>query len=461
MVMKNIKTRFCPSPTGLMHIGNARTAIFNALFAYKHNGVFLLRIEDTDTERSQNQYIDALCDDLRWLGLEWQAGYDRQNGESYRQSERADIYQHYLQKLTENQRIYPCFCSAETLAVSRRIQLKMGKPPRYDGTCRDLKPVDLSQKHTLRFKVISGKTSFIDFVKGSQRYDNETVGDFIIKRSQGAEGFFFTNAIDDALMGVTHVLRGEDHLSNTPRQMMILQTLGLDIPQYGHIALTLGEDGKPLSKRNGSLSIAELRELGYMPLALVNYLARLGHTYEHSHLMTLPELAEYFDVARISKAPAKFDVTQLNHWQQLALEQCDHQTLWQWMKDRVVSLVPSDKTQAFVQAVRPNVLLLADALMWAQQLFTEITIDMLEPQQKILQQTPSVFFDALLSGLRAQLDYATLVNHIKAETNLTGKALFQPLRIVLTGCSTGPEMAKILPLMDKELLTKRVKLFTG
>jgi len=232
-------TRFAPSPTGELHLGNARTALFNLLLARHGSGRFVLRIEDTDTERSSEVHTAALMQDLRWLGLEWDAGPDRDDGRGpYRQSQRAALYDRYLETLLGQQDVYPCFCTPLELELSRRAQLAAGKPPRYAGTCRSLDAAGRAARAaqvpsaTLRFRVPAGeRIEFVDFVHGAQSFDSGDIGDFVVRRADGTAAFFFTNAVDDACMGVTHVLRGEDHLTNTPRQLLLLRALGLTAPR--------------------------------------------------------------------------------------------------------------------------------------------------------------------------------------------------------------------------------------
>ena len=245
---------------------------------------------------------------------------------SYFQTERQAIYEQYYQKLEKEGRIYPCFCTEEQLAITRKVQMASGQPPRYSGTCRRLSEQDVAEKKqlglpfTLRFEVPKGKTvEFEDLIKGVQRFETDHIGDFIIRRGDTTASFMFCNAIDDAVMGVTDALRGDDHLTNTPRQILILQALGLPVPRYGHFPTILGPDSRPLSKRNGSRSIKELREEGYQPLAIVNYLARLGHYDPTPALLSLEALSKDFDLGNISLSPAHYDAAQLNHWQKEAI----------------------------------------------------------------------------------------------------------------------------------------------
>jgi len=290
-----MKTRFAPSPTGYIHLGNARTALFSFLLAKSQAGCFLLRIEDSDAARSLQALSDQVQTDLLWLGLPWEEGPGKPGERGpYFQSQRQSIYAYYYQQLHSLGRTYPCFCTEKALLIERKRQLAQGKPPRYAGSCRQLTATQViekkaqGQKASVRFRVLPAQTvNFYDLVKGVQVFSSDDIGDFVIQRSDSSAAFFFCNAIDDALMGVTHVLRGEDHLTNTPRQIMLLQALSLVVPAYGHMSLIFGEHGIPLSKRSGSFSIKALRELGYFPEALQNYLARLGHTYINPDFMDL------------------------------------------------------------------------------------------------------------------------------------------------------------------------------
>src|SRR5579863_1739472 len=325
-------TRFAPSPSGELHLGNVRTALFNLLLARHGAGRFLLRIEDTDRERSSEAHSAALLADLRWLGIEWDAGPDREDARGpYRQGLRAALYERYLRQLQEQAAVYPCFCSPLELSVARRAQLAAGRPPRYAGTCRDLSRQQ-GTPATLRFRVPAGQhLRFVDLVHGPQDFLSDDIGDFVVRRADGSAAFFFSNAVDDATMGVTRVLRGDDHLANTPRQLLLLAALGLPAPAYGHLALLLGADGTPLSKRHGALSVREYRERGYLPVALLNQLFRLGHSTPLHGLLTLEEMAQAFDTARLGRAPAHFDEQQLRVWQKGAVHQLSAQAAREWL----------------------------------------------------------------------------------------------------------------------------------
>lgn len=465
MESRPFKTRFAPSPTGLLHLGNVRTALFNYLLAGRTHGVFLLRLEDTDAMRGHEKYALAIEEDLRWLGLGWGEGPGAGGGHGpYAQSERGHIYKEYFDALEAKGLAYPCFCSEHELAISRKTQLAAGHPPRYTGRCRSLSRADVEARFaqgapaTLRFRVGDGATvAFEDKVRGAQSFSTTDIGDFVIRRSDGTPAFFFCNAIDDALMGTTLVVRGEDHLTNTPRQILLLQALGLPLPEYAHIALVVGADGAPLSKRTGSKSVHELRESGFLPLAVNNYLARLGHTYEANTLMSMSELAEHFDLARLGRAPARYDEAQLLHWQHEAIVRASTVALWDWMSQAADSLVPAGERTAFVEAVRANVLFPRDAGEWADRIYSENLPYTSEARNAILG-AGSEFFSKAAELLRPQMDFSAYVDSVKATTGAKGKALFQPLRSALTGQIHGPEMPRVFSLIGFQRATQRLGL---
>jgi glutamyl-tRNA synthetase len=460
------KTRFCPSPTGLMHLGNARTALFNALLSKVYDGIFLLRIEDTDKARSQESFVDALQEDLRWLGLDWNEGPGCEGrGKPYRQSQRQAIYDQFYHQLETLGLAYPCFCSEQELALSRKLQRAAGKPPRYAGTCRGLTAEQVAEKiaaglkPSLRFRIPDhGEVVFVDLVKGEQRFKNMDIGDFIIRRADGTPPFMYCNAIDDALMGVTHALRGEDHLANTPRQIMILQALNLPVPYYGHISLILGADGTPLSKRHGSRSIQELRQQGYLPVAIVNYLARLGHYYSENALMDFANLAQRFSLNTLGSAPAKFDSQQLLYWQREAVARQDMADFWQWLGEEVSAWVPTEDRELFIACLRANILFPEDALHWAK-VFYDPDFSYGAEQQVVLQEAGNAYFDLALSTLNQEGKHLdAIINALKNQLHLKGKSLFHPLRIALTGEAKGPELVQIFKLLTEEQLAQRLSM---
>lgn len=458
-----IKTRFAPSPTGYLHLGNIRTALFCALLARKEQGIFLLRVEDTDQLRSGAEFAEQLEYDLRWLGLEWQEGPQVGGTHGpYFQSKRQAIYAEYFQKLEGKQLVYPCFCTEQELAIARKVQLTSGQAPRYLGTCRNLTTEQIAEKRsqglipTLRFKVPDKQIlEFNDFVRGPQRFVSNDIGDFVIRRGDGSAAFFFCNAIDDAVMVVTHVLRGEDHLTNTPRQLMLLQALGLPQPQYGHMPMIIGPDGSPLSKRHGSRSIKVLHKLGYLPLAIDNYLARLGHYYTDNSLMTLEQLAENFSVKNIGSSPARYDETQLLYWQKQAIQQLTAESFWNWLGENIQELIPAVHKAEFIAAVQSNIVFPDDAKQWAQIIFGE-GLEFNEEAIGLLKQAGIIFFDTALQSIEeGKSDFKSLTQILQQVLNIKGKALYQPLRLALTGRLDGPEIVKILSLLGDAKIKSR------
>jgi glutamyl-tRNA synthetase len=456
-----IRTRFAPSPTGLLHLGNARAALFSALYAAKSNGIFLLRIEDTDLARSEDKYINTLLDDLHWLGIEWQEGPDT-GGEHapYRQSERHHLYDNYYQQLEKIGLAYPCFCSDQELAFNRKIQLSRGQPPRYPGICRKLSKEDIEKKlaegkkPALRFQVLAGSViEFVDLIKGPQKFASDDIGDFVIRRAESTSTFMFCNAIDDSLMEVSHVIRGEDHLANTPRQLMILQALNLHTPQYGHLSLITGEDGTPLSKRHGSFSLHDLRQQGYLSLAVLNYLARLSHTYEQQQLMNFSELAQFFSFAKLSRAPARFDLNQLQHWQKEAVMTANNATISEWLEN---TSIPDIKKDIFIDVVRQNMLFPNEAKKWADILFCD-QLSISADNMTILKESGETFFVAVRDAIHQHgIQLKLVLDELKNILAVSGKKLFMPLRIALTGEQHGPELVQIANLLGKEKMLQRI-----
>jgi glutamyl-tRNA synthetase len=468
-----VKTRFAPSPTGAMHLGNARTALFSWLLAHKLGGRFLLRIEDTDRERHDDAAEAVVLDDLHWLGLTWDEG-PRHVGNHmadsgvgpYRQSERTHIYEQMYAKLTGAALTYPCFCSSETLAIQRKTQLAAGKPPRYAGTCARLSEAQQAVRRaqgmtpTMRFRVPTAQTiTFTDLVHGAQRFNTDDIGDFIIRRADGSAAFFFCNAVDDALMGITHVIRGDDHLTNTPRQLLLLKALDLPAPEYGHVSLILGSDGAPLSKRHGSASVEDLRARGLLPGAVVNLLARLGHYYAATGYMTLPELAKDFDLARLGTAPSHFDEQQLTHWQREAILHSDIRTLTSWHEAALDTIVPRSDLESFTTTIKGNVLFPDESRTWAQTIYMSIPSKTSDAEREIAElRTKKEIVSAIITSVAdCGGDFVTFMDLLKARTSLRGKALFHPLRAALTGRLDGPELASIFKLMGTERIRQRLE----
>jgi glutamyl-tRNA synthetase len=460
-------TRFAPSPTGELHLGNARTALFNLLLARQGGGRFLLRIEDTDTDRSREPYTAALMADLRWLGIEWDGGPDREDERGpYRQSQRGALYAQYFAELERRDAVYPCFCSALELSLSRREQLAAGRPPRYAGTCRNLSAAECDERRaqglaaTLRFRVPPGeRVAFVDFVHGPQSFVTEDIGDFVVRRADGSAAFFFSNAVDDARMGVTHALRGEDHLTNTPRQLLILAALGLPAPAYGHVALLVGPDGSPLSKRHGAVSVRAYRERGYQPEALRNHLFRLGHSTPQHGLLTVEEMARAFAPAHLGRAPARFEEQQLNVWQRDAVHHLSADAARGWLAGILPAGLDERAAAAFVTALLPNLVLPEDARPWVDIVFGGPPA--LEPAgEALVRQAGAGYFSAAAAAAAKDgSDLPAIAGAVRAATGRKGADLYMPLRVALTGRAHGPELAPLLKAMPPGKARERLARF--
>lgn len=459
-----IRTRFSPSPTGMIHIGNARAALFSALFAAKHAGTFILRIEDTDAVRSEERFVESLQDDLHWLGISWQEGPGVHGDYGpYWQSQRQGIYADYYKILEEKKLIYPCFCTDAELNLARKLQIARGQAPRYAGTCKKLSAEEIAKriaegkKPAWRFIIPTNiNIEFEDIVKGPQSFHSDDIGDFIVRRGDGTAPFLFCNAIDDATMKVSHVLRGEDHLANTPRQILILRTLGLHTPQYGHLSLIVGDDGAPLSKRHGSSSVNEMRESGYLPIAVMNYLARLGHTTDTQELLPFKQLAPHFYLEKLSRSPARFDNTQLMYWQKTAVLALTLDEVWHWVGEHVQNQVPANMQDLFAQTIKSNIEFPQDAAMWASIFFHEnVHVDADELQ--VLRDAGEQFFvEAEQAVDKYGIDFPQILAEMKKTLGINGKKLFMPLRIALTGKTHGPELVHIAEILGQKKMKHRL-----
>ncbi len=397
------------------------------------------------------------------MGLDWDAGPDTPGDSGpYEQSRRGEVYAGLYARLEGLGRTYPCYCTPEELEAERAAQRARGEPPRYGGRCRRLGAAErreleaAGRRPCLRFAVEPSEIAFTDLVRGPQTYRGEEIGDFIVRRGDGTPAFFFVNAVDDALMGVTHVLRGEDHLANTPRQLLILAALDLPAPAYGHLSLLVAADGAPLSKRGGSRSLAELREAGYFPEAVTNYLARLGHHLETGELLSLPDLAGRFGIEHLSRAPARFDPDQLGHWNHLAVREAAPDRLWAWLAPALETPVPADRRDEWLAAVRPNLEGPMDGEVWARVCFGEVAPDE-GAAAEIAGADPALWPAAEAALGEHGADHAAVAESIKTATGLKGKALFRPLRAALTGRTAGPELAALLPLIGRERALARIR----
>ncbi len=463
--MTAYKTRFCPSPTGLLHLGNLRTALLNVLLAIKSGGTFILRIEDTDAERSKTEFSEAVCDDLEWMGLDWQEG-PRIGGpeDSYYQSERNSIYESFYDKLLEQDLIYPCFTSDEELKIIRRNQMAAGEPPRYTGIWANASKEDIEKElekgtqPVYRFRLPKDRTIiFQDLVKGEQSFHTSDLDDFIVRKKDLSPTFMFANAIDDSLMGVNVVLRGDDHLSNTPRQIALLEALNLEIPEFIHVALFTGDDGAPLSKRNGSLSVKELKEIGYFPQAVINYLSRVGHIIPDNELRDLEGLSSVFDVANISTSPSRIDHDQLTFWQKNVIESKSIEELSSWLESHLKNLPKDIDQNSFVGLIKDNIVFPNEAVEYLDNLFVNSLSTVKEVEDLIKQSGPD-FFKLAEKIVRDNWgDWSKTMKLIGEETGTKGKDLFMPIRASITGQLSGPELDQVTRVMGQDRVIKRLK----
>ena len=464
-------TRFAPSPTGNIHLGNVRTALFSYLLGMHLKGKFILRCEDTDQERSEEAFLQQQQLDLKWLGIDWTAGPDMGSEHGpYRQSKRLDIYDQYYAELEDRGIAYPCFCTATELKIMRNAQMQSGKPPRYSGICSHLSADEVAEKKTngesfsLRFKVPADETMRLrDLVVGEKIYQSNDIGDFIIRRSDGTPAFFFCNAIDDSLMGVTHVLRGVDHLTNTPRQVMILNALKLRAPEYGHISLVVATDGGPLSKRDGSTGVKDLREQGYLAEAIVNHLARLGHNYANTAFMSLEQLAQEFALSHCGRSPSKHDPVQLMHWQKEAIMQCSDEELKAWLlpslqANPLFSQASTEQQDLFIDTIKNNINLPSDALALAENLLGNEIKYSDDAEIQVKGASKDLFTSLAIHIAEHGVDgFSPSMKEVGKAVGVKGKGLFMPIRSAISGETHGPEMQRIASMLGQDKVVARLK----
>lgn len=478
---KPFKVRFAPSPTGPFHIGGARSALFNWLVARNKNGKFLVRVEDTDLARSTRESEEDIKAALKWLGLNWDEGIDvgGENG-PYRQTERLDIYHKEIQRLLDEGKAYYCYCTEEELEESRTQQLAEGKTPVYNDHCRSLTEEEIAKykesgrKPVIRLRVPKeGVFAFDDMVRGHVTFQAAGVGDFIIMKSDGIPVYNFAVVVDDALMNITHVIRAEEHLSNTPRQIAIYQALGYDIPKFGHISLILGSDHKKMSKRHGATSVDEYRKMGYLSDAVVNYLALLGWTPKgEQEIFTREELIEQFSMKRVSANDAVFDIEKLNwinfqYMKQLSPEELLELTLPFIINAGYITGLLSDEKKEWLKKV---VWFVRDHLYYGAQtpenvkiFFEELPATTDEEMLDIMSRETSKMIIKSFAEKLSDLDtfnessIKDVFSNLMKESGIKGKAAFEPVRIALTGEIHGPGLYTLIELFGKEKTIQRLK----
>ena len=462
-----VRVRFAPSPTGYLHVGGARTAIFNWLFARHHGGTFILRIEDTDVERSTSESEVSLVGDLRWLGLDWDEGPDTGGPRGpYRQSERLDIYRWHADALIAAGKAYPCFCTDEVLEAKRQDAVARAASPRYDGTCRSLTPSEVSMKRSagipevVRFEVCAGGVRFRDLIRGGVEMDADMVGDFVLLRSNGHPTYNYAAAIDDHSMEITHVLRGEEHLPNTLRQVLIYEAFGFPLPRFGHLPLILAEDRSKLSKRHGGSSVGELRASGFLPGAVFNYLVLLGWSHpEEKEVLSIEELIATFSLERVSKSPSVYDREKLRWMSGQYIRRTDTGSLF----ERADPFFPGSIRTLYDKNAREKILSLLHEKIETLSDLSEKSAPFeqapwFEKEAALVLRTPEALpvIETLENRIRAlegdltAAGFKSVVEDVGRTVGRRGKALYFPIRVALTGAVHGPDLAGLAELKGRE-----------
>lgn len=481
--MSKMKVRFAPSPTGPFHIGGARSALFNWLLARREGGTFLLRIEDTDLVRSTRESEENIKAALKWLGMDWDEGIDvgGDNG-PYRQTERLDIYKEVTDRLIAEGKAYYCYCTEEELEAERQAQLARGETPKYNGHCRHLTEEQRAayeaegRKPTVRLRVPLNETvAFDDMVRGHVSFESNGIGDFVIVKSDGIPVYNYAVVIDDHTMEVTHVIRAEEHLSNTPRQIVIYNALGWDVPTFGHISLIMGKDGKKMSKRHGATSVEQYKNLGYLPEAINNFLALMGWAPEgEQELFTTEELIQNFSMDRVAKNPAVFDIDKLNwinfnYMKKLTDEELYALCLPSLQEAGYASAQPDEAEKARLTmlcvCLKDHISYGAQIKEEAAMFFTDsISIDEehRDDIKAVLAEESCPTVLAAFSDKLKTMDEVTpeqvkaAIKAIMKETKLKGKFVFMPIRVAITGQMHGPDLNYIVPLLGRDTVLARL-----
>lgn len=468
----SVRVRFAPSPTGYLHVGGARTALFNWLFARQVGGTFILRIEDTDTERSTDQSEKSILDGMKWIGLDWDEGPGI-GGEygPYRQSERKELHRQYCDKLINEGKAYRCYCPQEELEERKTEAMEQGLEVKYDGRCakltdKEIEELDKQDKpYCIRFKVEQGRTIVIDdLVRGRVEFSTDQFGDFIIRRSDGGISFNLANVIDDMLMKITHVFRGEDHLANTSRHILLYEAFGVQPPTYAHLSMILGQDRTRLSKRHGATSVMAFKDDGYLPEALVNFLALLGWSPpDEEEIIPIEKLIKTFSLDRVSKSGAIFDYDKLNH--------INNYNIKTQPLEKIVELAKPffNKEQAedprlprMIELLRERINTLTDLPKECEIFFNEPDLEQSELKEAI--STPSAqtlikaLSDKFLQTETLDANILTaIVKEVQKETGVKGKDLYIPLRVAVSGQLHGPDLVAVILILGKEEILKRLK----
>lgn len=453
-----VVTRFAPSPTGYLHVGSARTALYSWLYARKTGGKFILRIEDTDLERSSQEAVDVILDGMRWLGLDWDEG-------PIYQTQRFDRYSELVQKLLDEGKAYKCYCSKGRLAELRELQMMRKEKPRYDRKCLD-NPENTEGPYVIRFKNPQlGSVVFQDTVMGEIKFDNSELDDLIIARTDGTPTYNFTVVVDDWDMGVTHVLRGTDHINNTPRQINMLQALGAQVPVYGHMPMLLGEDGKKLSKRHGAASVLEDRDRGILPHALVNYLVRLGWSHGDQEIFSIEELIELFDIKNINRSASAYNMEKLLWLNQHYMKTLPPASLISHLMPfyeragidlsqgpSLINVIPvyAQRCQTLLEMAEQTRYLFEDFSDYDQKAKQKLfNAESLEAMQKVKEKL-SVLKDWTKESISVN------IRSLSEEMGLGLGKIMQPVRLAVTGGTSSPSLDETLELLGQEKTIARL-----
>jgi glutamyl-tRNA synthetase len=459
-----VRVRFAPSPTGHLHIGGARTALFNYLYTRHNNGQFILRIEDTDRTRSTEEFIDAIIEGMKWLKLEWDEG-------PFRQTDRFDVYKNYIEKLLKEGAAYYCYCSSEELEQRRQEALAQGKTPKYDGRCRSLKNSVQGRAPVVRFKMPQeGQTIVNDLIKGTVTFENSQLDDLIITRSDGTPTYNFTVVVDDVDMKITHVIRGDDHLNNTPKQIHIYKALGYAMPEFAHLPMILGSDKARLSKRHGATSVMAYKDMGYLPDALVNYLVRLGWSYGDQEIFTKEELIKHFSFESIGKSSSVFNPEKLlwlnsQYMMNTPNKELAEMALPFLKKEGIVSDNKNIDMEWLAKAVATLKERAKTLVELAKALRFYITEDVEyneKAKAKFLNENSKELLKELNNNLETLNDFSALelekvFKTIIEKHNINLGSLAQPVRVAVTGTSESPGIFEVLEVLGKNKTTSRLK----
>jgi glutamyl-tRNA synthetase len=458
--MATVRARFAPSPTGDLHIGGARTALFNWLLARHTGGAFILRIEDTDVARSTQESIQVILDAMTWLGLDWDEG-------PFYQTERLSLYREMADQLVTKGKAYPCFCLPEKLEAKREAAMKAGLKPKYDRTCLHSQSPPPDKPFAIRFfSPDEGKTVVEDLIQGRVEFDNSELDDLIILRSDGLPTYNFSVVVDDVTMNITHVIRGNDHLNNTPRQIQIYQALGCPLPKFGHVPMILGPDKKKLSKRHGAQSVMEYQKMGYLPQGVVNYLVRLGWSYGDQEEFTLKELIEKFTLEAVGKAaaainPGKLDWLNSQYIKRMETDELTKKVL-PFIEAKGYSVTDTDLLKRAVLSLRERSKTLVEMAELSKFYFCEKIDYDEEAAQKFLKGESMVIFEEIIGSLSNEAILKKESNHLLIQRLSESRheplvKIAQPLRVALTGRTVSPPIDEVMEALGKERVIQRLK----